>query len=185
LAPSPSSVSQFKGYFREGEHKEDRNTVDDVEEDDLGDEELSAVGLLVETLLSICIQESVVRKDVSDEAVDSVDSRDLVNYDQEDATEASRTEEYDGSDPFDDMEDAHEEESFVINLSAFHSLRNLHSYFQFAFLFLLFEVFNKIFIVSRATDFQRLIGIRLDIDVVRIRGVARDSLNLVLKFRES
>lgn len=83
-------MSQLEGHLGEGKHKQDRNSVDNVEEDDLGDKELRAVHLYIAAGLSFLVEKSIVCKDVCNEAVESVDSCELVNYDQEDASHGGR-----------------------------------------------------------------------------------------------
>jgi len=152
LAPSPGSMSQLEGHLGEGKHKQDRNSVDNVEEDDLGDKELRAGGLYIAAELSILVEKSIVRKDVSDEAVESVDSCELVHYDQEYASHASRREEDDGPDPLDDVEDTHEEESRVVNFSTLHPLRDVKSHFKLVFVFLSFEFSDHCCVIARTAN---------------------------------
>jgi len=154
LASFPGWVSHAEGHLWVAKYKHDWNTVYYVEEDELSHEELSASWLLGAASLSSCIKIGHVRKDVSDNAIASVDCCNHINYHQEYATHGSRNEENNSSDVFYDVEDSQEKESLVINFRALNTL----SYRQCDFaVFLFLELINEIFIIARATYIQRLV----------------------------
>ena len=110
-------MGQLECHLREHEDEENRHTVYHVEEDKLGDQEIATISVagLFGTFGTVCAEEGVVGENVGNEAENGVDGGPLVKDDQEFTTHASGSEENDCANPFNDMEQSHEEESLVIN----------------------------------------------------------------------
>lgn len=81
----PGAVGQLEGHLRVRKHKQNGNAVDDIEEDDLGKEELRAVALKFLACLSIFVEERPMGKNVGHEAENGVHCGELVDYEQEHA----------------------------------------------------------------------------------------------------
>jgi len=111
-------MGQLECHLREHEDEENRHTVHHVEEDELGDQEIATISvarILGGARNAVCAEEGVVGENVGNEAENGVDGGPLVKDDQEFTTHASGSEENDCANPFNDMEQSHEEESLVIN----------------------------------------------------------------------
>jgi len=76
-------VGELEGHLRVRKHKQNGNAVDDIEEDDLGKEELRAVALSILACHSILVEERPMGKNVGHEAENGVHSGELVDYEQE------------------------------------------------------------------------------------------------------
>jgi len=110
-------VGQLECNLREHEYETDSDGVHDVEEDNLDEEERATgvVALNSLTLLSIGREKGVMGENVGNEAENGVNGGPLVKHNQEFSAHAGGSEENDCANPFDDMEESHEEEGLIIN----------------------------------------------------------------------
>lgn len=80
---SPVTKSELVRHLREGKDKEEAHSVDDVEENDLGNQEVSAVLLELSALFASYAEAGMVGEDVGNETEQRPDSSDLVETHEE------------------------------------------------------------------------------------------------------